>query len=63
MTATPRDPVTVTTGVLTAEEFAKLSPEDRASAESTTIELLEKYGEAFFVRERDRLRAEIRIAY
>lgn len=61
--AKPHAPITVSTGVLTQDEFEQLSLPDQESVERSTLSLLSRYGPEWLTRERERLRDELSFAY
>ena len=56
-------PLTVAAGILNQSEFSRLRATERVEVDNATRRLLETYGLAWLHRERDRLRAEIDLAY
>lgn len=63
MTEKQREPVTVSTGLLSASEFNQLEADVQRTIETDTQRLLDRYGAAWVTRERARLRDELAFAY
>lgn len=56
-------PVIVSIGVLTRDEYAKLDETSRGLVDRQAIQLQARYGDGWLARERDRLREELSFAY
>ena len=59
----PREPVTVSTGVLSLSEWTELTPTQQQEIELVAQRLVARYGAAWLRQERERLRNELEFGY